>query len=135
MTELLYFVAASMKSFQKEEDVASQEPQTLRSSITKEKSQSARDNHENNPYLTISRARDSLRQRKEAKKQQPEISQVDEELNELQEQNNIEQIALQELETVLMWRRRRVEKCRRLSEAQASYRLLLEKMIRDAMHQ
>ena len=40
-----------------------------------------------------------------------------------------------ELELVLIKRRRRAEKCRRLAEAQSSYRVMLEKMIRDAMHQ
>jgi hypothetical protein len=38
------------------------------------------------------------------------------------------------LEALLIKRKRRVEKCRRLAEAQSNYKAVLEKMIRDAMH-
>ncbi|KAM0932597.1 hypothetical protein DsansV1_C42g0237971 [Dioscorea sansibarensis] len=93
------------------------------------------DKPETNPYLSIAMARDSLRQREEAKKKQAEIYQMDGELDELKQKNETERVALQDLEQLLIKKRRRVEKCRRLSEAQSSYRALLEKMIRDAMHQ
>ncbi|KAL0915341.1 hypothetical protein M5K25_015753 [Dendrobium thyrsiflorum] len=125
---------ASMKSFHKE-DVANQELRRLRSSISKENNQPLVDDHENNPYLTISQARDSLRQRKEARKHQAEISQLDEKLNELKQKNDLERLTLKELEAEIVRRRKRVEKCRQLSEAQASYHSLLEKMMNDAMHQ
>lgn len=93
------------------------------------------DKPETNPYLSIAMARDSLRQRDEAKKKQAEINQLDGELNEMKQKNETERVALQDLEQLLIKKRRRVEKCRRLAEAQSSYRALLEKMIRDAMHQ
>ncbi|KMZ59953.1 hypothetical protein ZOSMA_63G00660 [Zostera marina] len=50
----------------------------------------------------------------------------------LKERNEKE---VRELEGVLVKKRKRVEKSRRLAEAQASYKALLEKMILDAMHQ
>ncbi|KAK9141595.1 hypothetical protein Syun_010995 [Stephania yunnanensis] len=87
---------------------------------------------DSNPHLAIALARDSLRQKDEI---QGEIQKLDEELNELTQRNDKERVALQDLELVLIKRRRRAEKCRRLAEAQSSYRSLLEKMIRDAMHQ
>ncbi|CAI9786021.1 unnamed protein product [Fraxinus pennsylvanica] len=55
--------------------------------------------------------------------------------HELQQKTDEEKASIQELELVLIKRRRRAEKCRRLAEAQTSYRAMLEKMIRDAMHQ
>ncbi|KAJ0985639.1 hypothetical protein J5N97_003995 [Dioscorea zingiberensis] len=88
-----------------------------------------------NPYLSIAIARDSLRHRDETKKKQTEMNQLDVELNELKQKNESERVALQHLEELLIKKRRRVEKCRRLAEAQSTYRALLEKMIRDAMHQ
>ena len=103
--------------------------------ISKENKRPESDNFAANPYLSITRARDSLKQREEGKKKEAEMSQLEEELNELRQRNEAERVALQDLEAVLIKRRRRVEKCRRLAEAQSSYRSLLEKMIRDAMHQ
>ncbi|CAN6442056.1 unnamed protein product [Victoria cruziana] len=73
--------------------------------------------------------------REGVEKKKTEINKLDEELTELKRKNDEERITLQELETILIKRKRRVEKCRQLSEAQSSYRSLLEKMIRDAMHQ
>lgn len=93
------------------------------------------DNYSNNPYLSIVMARDSLRQREEAKKKQAEMNELEGELSELKQKNESDRINIQELEALLIKRRRRVEKCRRLAEAQSSYKALLEKMIRDAMHQ
>ncbi|PSR96049.1 Myosin-10 like [Actinidia chinensis var. chinensis] len=88
-----------------------------------------------NPYQAIVTARDSLRQREETAKVQGEIQKLDDELNELKQKTEDEKVSIQELELVLIKRRRRAEKCRRLAEAQSSYRVMLEKMIRDAMHQ
>ncbi|KAE9453527.1 hypothetical protein C3L33_14608, partial [Rhododendron williamsianum] len=88
-----------------------------------------------NPYQAIVMARDSLRQREESGKMHGEIQKLDDEVNELKQKTEEEKVSIQELELVLIKRRRRAEKCRRLAEAQSSYRAMLEKMIRDAMHQ
>lgn len=88
-----------------------------------------------NPYEAIVMARDSLKQREEAAKMQEEIQSLDDEVNELRQKNEDEKATIQNLELTLIKRRRRAEKCRRLAEAQSSYKTTLEKMIRDAMHQ
>lgn len=88
-----------------------------------------------NPYEAIVMARDSLKQREEAAKMQEEIQSLDDEVNELRQKNEDEKVTIQSLELTLIKRRRRAEKCRRLAEAQSSYKTTLEKMIRDAMHQ
>ncbi|KAJ4718248.1 trichohyalin [Melia azedarach] len=88
-----------------------------------------------NPYQAIVAARDSSKQREETQKMQTEIQKLDEEVSDLRRKNDEEKLAIQDLELELIKRRRRAEKCRRLAEAQSSYRIMLEKMIRDAMHQ
>ncbi|XP_010465527.1 PREDICTED: uncharacterized protein LOC104745863 [Camelina sativa] len=88
-----------------------------------------------NPYQAIAAARDSLRHREESQNMRAEIKKLDDEANDLTKRNNEERLTIQELENELVKRRRRAEKCRRLAEAQCSYRNTLEKMIRDAMHQ
>ncbi|XP_073147974.1 uncharacterized protein [Henckelia pumila] len=88
-----------------------------------------------NPYQAIVTARDSLKQREATAKMQAEIQKLDEEVNELQRKTEEEKASIQDLELVLMKRKRRAEKCRRVAEAQSSHRVMLEKMIRDAMHQ
>ncbi|PIN20979.1 hypothetical protein CDL12_06337 [Handroanthus impetiginosus] len=88
-----------------------------------------------NPYQAIVMARDSLKQREDAAKMQQEIQRLDNEVGELQQKTEEEKISVQELELVLIKKKRRAEKCRRLAESQSSYRTMLEKMIRDAMHQ
>lgn len=80
-------------------------------------------------------ARDSLKQREESQKMQAEIQKLNEEVSDMRRRNEEEKLAIQDLEFELIKRRRRAEKCRRLAEAQSSYRTMLEKMIRDAMHQ
>ncbi|KAL1543377.1 myosin-9-like [Salvia divinorum] len=90
---------------------------------------------ETNPYQAIVMARDSLKQREEASKLQAEIHRLDNEAYELQQKTEEDKLSIQELELVLVKKRRRAEKCRRLAESQSSYRVMLEKMIRDAMHQ
>lgn len=102
---------------------------------TKENNNPDADGYISNPYLSIAMARDSLRQREEAKKQQAELAELENEANELRQKNEEERVAIQGLEALLIKRRRRVEKCRRLAEAQSNYKAVLEKMIRDAMHQ
>ncbi|KAK6162561.1 hypothetical protein DH2020_002402 [Rehmannia glutinosa] len=88
-----------------------------------------------NPYQAIVMARDSLKQREQTAKMQAEIQKLDNEAGELQQKTEEEKVSIQELELVLVKKRRRAEKCRRLAESQSSYRTMLEKMIRDAMHQ
>ncbi|KAL6494100.1 hypothetical protein OROGR_032009 [Orobanche gracilis] len=89
-----------------------------------------------NPYGTVVMARDSLKQRDQtAKKMLLEIHNLDNEVRELQQKTEEEKVSIQELELVLVKKRRRAEKCRRVAESQCSYRVMLEKMIRDAMHQ
>ncbi|CAH9056413.1 unnamed protein product [Cuscuta epithymum] len=88
-----------------------------------------------NPYQEIVVARNSLKQREEAVKMQAEINKLDEEVSELKQKGEEENVSIQDLELILIKKRRRAEKCRKLAEAQASHRTMLEKMIRDAMHQ
>ncbi|XP_049396999.1 uncharacterized protein LOC125860980 [Solanum stenotomum] len=88
-----------------------------------------------NPYQAIVIARDSLRHREETAKMQAEIQKLDDEVRELKQKTEEEKAAVQDLELILTKKRRRAEKCRRLAEAQSSYKSMLEKMIRDAMHQ
>ncbi|ESW22689.1 hypothetical protein PHAVU_005G173800 [Phaseolus vulgaris] len=88
-----------------------------------------------NPYQAIVMARDSLKQREETTKMQSEIQKLDDEVNEMNLKNEEEKLTIQDLELALIKRKRKAEKCRRLAEAQSSYRIMLEKMIRDTMHQ
>lgn len=88
-----------------------------------------------NPYQAMVVARDSQRQREETVKKQMEIENLDEEVMQLKQKNEEERASIQDLELMLIKKRRRAEKCRRLAEAQSSYKGMLEKMIRDAMHQ
>ncbi|KAJ4958098.1 hypothetical protein NE237_025209 [Protea cynaroides] len=106
--------------------------QRFRSSISKE---NENPDMATNPSLAIVLSRDSLNQKEEKEKMQAEIRKLDEEQDEMEQKNEVERVALQDLELVLIKRRRRAEKNRRLAEAQSSYRATLEKMIRDAMHQ
>ncbi|XP_077210070.1 trichohyalin [Tasmannia lanceolata] len=125
--------ATVARKFSVEDDeTLSKTIQRFRPSFSKEN-----DNYDmgNNQYLAIAMARNSLKQKEETEKKQAEIQKLDDELMELKQKNETERLALQDLESVLIKRRRRVEKCRRLAEAQSSYRALIEKMIRDAMHQ
>ncbi|XP_077211669.1 uncharacterized protein LOC143846936 isoform X1 [Tasmannia lanceolata] len=107
--------------------------QTFRPSFSKEN-----ENYDigNNQNMAISIARDSLKQKEESAKKRAEIQKFeDDELMELKLKNEMESLALRDLESMLIKRRRRVETCRRLAETQSSYRALLEKMIQDAVHQ
>ena len=88
-----------------------------------------------NPYQAIVMARASLKQREESARMQAEIQKLDNEVNEMKLTSEEEKLIIQDLESELIKRRRKAEKCRRLAEAQCSYRTMLEKMIRDTMHQ
>ncbi|KAL8138806.1 hypothetical protein V2J09_004807 [Rumex salicifolius] len=88
-----------------------------------------------NPYQAIVMARNSLKQREETLKMKGEIQRLDDEVNEIKQRNEEEKVTIQDLEMELIKRKRRVEKCRRLADSQSSYRAMLEKMIRDALHQ
>ncbi|KAL2927332.1 Myomegalin [Bienertia sinuspersici] len=88
-----------------------------------------------NPYQALVMARDSLKQREETNKMKSEIQKLDNEVNEWKLKNEEEKLTIQELELALMKRKRRAEKCRRVAEAQSSYKTMLERMIRNAMHQ
>ncbi|KAJ1392156.1 hypothetical protein SESBI_36032 [Sesbania bispinosa] len=88
-----------------------------------------------NPYQAIVMARDSLKQREENTRVQAEIQKLDNEMNEMRHTNDKEKFIIQDLELTLIGSRRKAEKYRRLAEAQCSYRTMIEKMIRDTMHQ
>ncbi|EXB80177.1 hypothetical protein L484_003178 [Morus notabilis] len=88
-----------------------------------------------NPYQALVMARDSLKQREETAKMLAEVQKLDDEVSDTRRKNEEEKLSIQDLELELIKRRRRAEKCRKLAEAQSSYRTMLEKMIRDAMHQ
>ncbi|KAE8709169.1 pleiotropic drug resistance protein 1-like [Hibiscus syriacus] len=132
----LYDSSSALKSLDYNRQIRPQSPiiaaRKMKGSILKE--------NENpdfvaNPYQAIVMARDSLKQREETNKMQAEIQKLDAEVSEMRKKNDEEKFAIQDLEAELIKRRRRAEKCRRLAEAQSSYRTMLEKMIRDAMHQ
>ncbi|XP_047306793.1 uncharacterized protein LOC124910219 isoform X2 [Impatiens glandulifera] len=99
------------------------------------RSNSLKEKENENPYKAIVMARDSLRHKEAAENMQVEIQKLDNDMNELKQIAEEEKIAIQELELVLIKRRRRAEKCRRVAEAQSSHRIMIEKMIRDSMHQ
>ncbi|XP_024362815.1 uncharacterized protein [Physcomitrium patens] len=74
--------------------------------------------------------------REEAKKEKlQEIAQLEETVRTLKEQNEKERVSILELEGNLSKHKQKVEKQRRWAETQSSYRLCLERMIRDTMHQ
>lgn len=94
------------------------------------------DPYSTNPHFSIAFARDSLRQRDDAKRKQlAEMEEIDGEVEQLKERNEEERVEIQGLEELLIMKKQRAEKCRHLAEAQAQYKSMLEKMIRDAMHQ
>lgn len=64
-----------------------------------------------------------------------ESVQLEEELQLMKAQNVKEKVVLDHLEQALAKQKKRVEKQRQWSETQSQYRLCLEKMIRDTLHQ
>ncbi|KAG4211817.1 hypothetical protein ERO13_A02G124100v2 [Gossypium hirsutum] len=132
----LYDSSSALKSLDHNRQIRPQSPiiaaRKTKGSILKE---NENPDFVTNPYQAIVMARDSLKQREETNKMQAEIQKLDAEVSEMRKKNDEEKFAIQDLEAELIKRRRRAEKCRRLAEAQSSYRTMLEKMIRDAMHQ
>ncbi|KAJ3701258.1 hypothetical protein LUZ61_004963 [Rhynchospora tenuis] len=130
-TRPTYPMIAAMK-FQHKKDNGSLDP-----NISKENSNPNVDSDFSvNPHFSIAMARDSLRRRDEARKKQlAEMEEIDGEVEKLKERNEEERVEIQGLEELLIKKKRRAEKCRHLAEAQAQYKSMLEKMIRDAMHQ
>lgn len=78
-----------------------------------------------------------LKQMREEEKRakEEEIAHLQETLNALTQENEAEFLALEDLEALLIKNKEKVEKQRRWSETQSSYRICLERMIRDTMHQ
>jgi DNA polymerase III delta prime subunit len=74
-------------------------------------------------------------QEEEKKKKEEELILLEDELKILRSHNDEEKCLLEELERILAKERKRVEKQRKWSETQSQYRLCLDKMIRDTMHQ
>jgi RecB family exonuclease len=73
---------------------------------------------------------------KEAKRERvEEVSLMEAELQDVKERNLKEKAVIDELEVMLSKHKKRVEKQRKWSETQSQYRICLEKMIRDAVHQ
>lgn len=74
--------------------------------------------------------------REEGKREkEQEVAQLEETVRTLKAQNEKERQAILELESNLSKHKQKVEKQRRWAETQSSYRLCLERMIRDTMHQ
>ncbi|CAM8983114.1 unnamed protein product [Rhodiola kirilowii] len=124
-----------LKSLDHNRKTRASSPMIVRKSRTPVFKENAAPDIVTNPYQAIVVARDSLTQREEAMKRQLEIQKLDDEVSDLKQKNDDDKMSIQELELKLMKSRRRAEKHRRLAEAQASYKTMLEKMVRDAMHQ
>ncbi|KAG0583524.1 hypothetical protein KC19_3G143800 [Ceratodon purpureus] len=69
------------------------------------------------------------------REKEQEVAQLEETVRTLKSQNEKERKAILELEGDLSKHKQKVEKQRRWAETQSSYRLCLERMIRDTMHQ
>lgn len=72
--------------------------------------------------------------REEEKREKEEVVVLEETVLKLRQQSEKERLSALELEAVLANHKQRVEKQRRRAETQSSYRLCLERMIRDTMH-
>ncbi|XP_044496500.1 uncharacterized protein LOC123218910 isoform X2 [Mangifera indica] len=125
----------ALKSLDYNRQMRSQSPAIARKGKHIVSKENENPDYATNPYQAIVVARDSLKQREESQKMQAEIQKLNEEVSDMRRRNEEEKLTIQDLEFELIKRRRRAEKCRRLAEAQSSYRTMLEKMIRDAMHQ
>ncbi|KAH9531318.1 hypothetical protein CY35_19G032400 [Sphagnum magellanicum] len=71
----------------------------------------------------------------EKREKEEELVELEETVLTLKQQNEKAKRALSKLENVVSQQRRHVEKQRKLAETQFSYRICLERMIRDTMHQ
>jgi hypothetical protein len=70
----------------------------------------------------------------EKREKEEEVVVLEETGLKLRQQSEKERLSALELEAVLANHKQRVEKQRRRAETQSSYRLCLERMIRDTMH-
>ncbi len=71
----------------------------------------------------------------EKREKEEELVELEETVLTLKQQNEKAKRALSKLENVVSQHQRNVEKQRKLAETQFSYRICLERMIRDTMHQ
>ena len=71
----------------------------------------------------------------ERREREEELALLEETVVKLKLENEKERIQALELESLVKKRKYRVEKQRKLAESQSSYRLCLERVLRDTMHQ
>lgn len=71
----------------------------------------------------------------ERREREEELVQLEETVVKLKVENEKERLKALELESLLKKHKHRVEKQRKLAESQSSYRLCLERVLRDTMHQ
>lgn len=71
----------------------------------------------------------------EKREKEEELAQLEETVMKLKLENEKERIKSLELEALLKKQKHRVEKQRKWAESQSSYRLCLERVLRDTMHQ
>jgi hypothetical protein len=71
----------------------------------------------------------------ERREREEELAQLEETVTKLKLENEKERLKAVELESLLKKHKHRVEKQRKWAESQASYRLCLERVLRDTMHQ
>ncbi|KAG0599265.1 hypothetical protein M758_12G138900 [Ceratodon purpureus] len=69
------------------------------------------------------------------REKEEELAQLEETVTKLKLENEKERLKAQELESLLKKHKHRVEKQRKWAESQSSYRLCLERVLRDTMHQ
>jgi hypothetical protein len=69
------------------------------------------------------------------REREEELAQLKETVVKLKLENEKERIKALELESLVKKRKHGVEKQRKLAESQSSYRLCLERVLRDTMHQ
>lgn len=68
-------------------------------------------------------------------KREEELAQLEDTVRKLKLENEKERIKSLELESLVRKRKHNVEKQRKLAESQSSFRLCLERVVRDTMHQ
>lgn len=71
----------------------------------------------------------------EKREREDELAQLEGTVVKLKLESEKERIKAQELEALLKKHKHRLEKQRKLAESQTSYRLCLERVLRDTMHQ
>lgn len=97
-----------------------------------------RNDHDNHSDVsnTMQKELRLKKMREEGKREkEKEVARLEETVRTLKAQNEKERLAILELEGNLSKHKQKVEKQRRWAETQSSYRLCLERMIRNAMHQ